>query len=34
MITVKLNEYNIKDYTNTKSKKELLLFIDKQRNDK
>lgn len=34
MITVKLNKYNIKDYTNTESKKELLEFIDKQRNDK
>ena len=34
MTLVKLNKYNIKDYNNTKSKKELLVFIYKQRNDK
>lgn len=29
MITVKLNKNNIKEYCNTKSKKELLDFIEK-----
>lgn len=35
MITVKLTKDNIKDYYNTKSKKELLEFIEKYNiNDK
>ena len=33
MITVKLNKNNIKEYCNTKSKKELLEFIEKYDND-
>lgn len=34
MITIKLDSDNIKEYYNIKSKKELLEFVDKHKNDR